>query len=66
MAAKFRNAGQACIAANRIYVHDSIYDEFATKLVDRVTGRLKVGDGTAQGVSCGPLINDAAVKKVNY
>ena len=63
MAAKFRNAGQTCISANRIYVHDDIYDTFAAKLVERVQ-RLKVGDGTIQGSTCGPLINAAAVSKV--
>jgi succinate-semialdehyde dehydrogenase / glutarate-semialdehyde dehydrogenase len=65
MAAKFRNSGQTCISANRIFVHDSIYDTFAKKLVERVETRLKVGDGMISNISCGPLINEAAVKKVS-
>lgn len=64
MAAKFRNAGQTCICANRIYVHAAVYDEFAARLVKRVSA-LVVGDGTQAGVTCGPLINAAAVKKVD-
>ena len=64
MLTKFRNAGQACISANRIYVHDAIYDEFAAGLVDRVQRRLILGNGRMEGVTCGPLINSAAVKKV--
>ncbi|ENM5825880.1 NAD-dependent succinate-semialdehyde dehydrogenase [Vibrio metoecus] len=63
MVAKFRNAGQTCVCANRIYVHDAVYDQFAAKLVDRVS-KLKVGNGLDEGVSIGPLINDAAVAKV--
>lgn len=64
MAAKFRNSGQTCISANRIYVQDSVYDSFAARLVERVQTRLKVGDGASQGISFGPLINAAAVQKV--
>ncbi|NOE51186.1 NAD-dependent succinate-semialdehyde dehydrogenase [Vibrio cholerae] len=63
MVAKFRNAGQTCVCANRIYVHDAVYDQFAAKLVDRVS-RLNVGYGLDAGVNIGPLINDAAVAKV--
>ncbi|ENM5883354.1 MULTISPECIES: NAD-dependent succinate-semialdehyde dehydrogenase [Vibrio] len=63
MVAKFRNAGQTCVCANRIYVHDAVYDQFAAKLVDRVR-KLKVGNGLDEGVNIGPLINDAAVAKV--
>lgn len=63
MIAKFRNAGQTCVCANRIYVHDSIYEQFTAKLVDRVR-KLKVGNGLANGTQMGPLINDAAVNKV--
>ena len=64
MAAKFRNAGQTCISVNRIYVQDAVYDDFAARLVERVQ-RLKVGNGAAQGNTCGPLINGAAVTKVS-
>ncbi|MCG3724323.1 NAD-dependent succinate-semialdehyde dehydrogenase [Vibrio cincinnatiensis] len=63
MIAKFRNAGQTCVCANRIYVHDSIYEQFTAKLIDRVR-KLKVGNGLADGTQMGPLINDAAVNKV--
>lgn len=63
MASKYRNAGQTCVCANRLYVHDRVYDAFAQKLVDSVA-RLKVGDGRGTGVTQGPLINQAAVHKV--
>jgi succinate-semialdehyde dehydrogenase / glutarate-semialdehyde dehydrogenase len=63
IASKFRNMGQTCICANRIYVQDGVYDEFARKLVIAV-GNLKVGRGTAKGVDQGPLIDKAAVEKV--
>ena len=60
---KYRNNGQTCVCANRIYVQDSVYDAFAAKLADKVR-TLKVGRGTEQGVILGPLIDDAAVAKV--
>jgi succinate-semialdehyde dehydrogenase/glutarate-semialdehyde dehydrogenase len=60
---KYRNAGQTCVCANRLYVQDSVYDAFAEKLVAAVK-KLKVGNGLDAGVSQGPLIDDAAVKKV--
>ena len=63
MVAKFRNAGQTCVCANRIYVHEAIYEQFADKLVQRVV-QLKVADGFAEGAAIGPLINQAAVAKV--
>ncbi|MGF7159897.1 succinate-semialdehyde dehydrogenase/glutarate-semialdehyde dehydrogenase [Rhodoligotrophos appendicifer] len=63
IAAKFRNAGQTCVAANRIYLHESIYNAFASKLVCLV-GALKVGHGTSPGVQIGPLISEAALRKV--
>ena len=63
IASKFRNTGQTCVCANRIYVQDGVYDAFAAKLVTAV-GKLKVGDGLESGVTLGPLINDAAVDKV--
>ncbi len=63
MVAKFRNAGQTCVHANRLFVHDSVYDQFAGKLADRLAS-LKVGDGFEGGVVIGPLINAAAVAKV--
>ena len=63
MIAKYRNAGQTCVCANRIYVQDGVYDEFALKLSTAV-GKLKVGEGINEGITTGPLINAAAVEKV--
>ncbi|ALL69000.1 Succinate-semialdehyde dehydrogenase [NADP+] [Paraburkholderia caribensis MBA4] len=63
IASKYRNSGQTCVCTNRFYVHDSVYDAFAEKLAAAVT-KLKVGFGTEQGVQQGPLINEAAVLKV--
>ncbi len=60
---KYRNMGQTCVCANRIYVQDKIYDQFVEKLSNKVAA-MKVGDGTEQGVTQGPLINMAAVDKV--
>jgi succinate-semialdehyde dehydrogenase/glutarate-semialdehyde dehydrogenase len=60
---KFRNAGQTCVCANRLFVHDKVYDAFAKKLGERVRA-LKVGPGTEAGVTQGPLINAVAVAKV--
>ena len=60
---KFRNNGQTCVCANRIYVQAGIYDAFAAKLKETV-GKLKVGDGLEAGTTLGPLINAAAIKKV--
>ena len=63
MASKYRNAGQTCVCANRIYVQDGVYDEFVQKFADKVRA-LKVGNGFEDGVVQGPLIEDAAVHKV--
>jgi len=63
MVSKYRNAGQTCVCANRLFVHDKIYDAFAAKLADRVRA-LKVGPGTEPGVTQGPLINQEALDKV--
>jgi succinate-semialdehyde dehydrogenase/glutarate-semialdehyde dehydrogenase len=63
IASKYRNAGQTCVCANRIYVQDGIYERFADKLVQAV-GRLKVGNGQDAGVTQGPLIEEKAVAKV--
>jgi succinate-semialdehyde dehydrogenase/glutarate-semialdehyde dehydrogenase len=65
IAAKFRNVGQACTAANRFIVHTSVVEEFARRVTERVAD-MKVGRGTEDGVSIGPLINDDAVTKVHY
>ncbi|OSM99572.1 NAD-dependent succinate-semialdehyde dehydrogenase [Lonsdalea populi] len=63
MASKFRNSGQTCVCANRIYVQRGIYPALAARLVEEVK-KLKVGDGTKPGVMQGPLIDEQAVDKV--
>jgi len=63
MASKYRNAGQTCVCANRLLVQEGIYDKFAEALAAAVN-KMKVGDGTKEGVTTGPLINKAAVEKV--
>ncbi len=63
MISKFRNAGQTCVCANRLFVQDGVFDAFAAKLAEKVSA-LKVGDGTADGVTQGPLIDAAAIEKV--
>ncbi|PQZ93082.1 MULTISPECIES: NADP-dependent succinate-semialdehyde dehydrogenase [Pseudomonas] len=63
LASKFRNAGQTCVCANRLYVHDKVYDAFVDKLTSAV-GALKIGDGFTKGVTLGPLIDGKAVAKV--
>jgi len=63
MASKYRNNGQTCVCANRILVQEGVYDAFATKLAEAVR-KLNVGDGAQNGVTTGPLINKAAVAKV--
>ncbi|MFM2004899.1 MAG: hypothetical protein RLZZ09_554 [Pseudomonadota bacterium] len=63
MASKYRNAGQTCVCANRLYVQSGVYDEFAQKLAAKVA-QLRVGPGTQSGVQVGPLIEAAALEKV--
>jgi succinate-semialdehyde dehydrogenase/glutarate-semialdehyde dehydrogenase len=63
IASKFRNAGQTCVCANRFYVQDGIYDAFVARF-RRAVSELKVGPGWHDGVEIGPLIDDAAVEKV--
>ncbi|WOH35742.1 NAD-dependent succinate-semialdehyde dehydrogenase [Thalassotalea fonticola] len=63
MASKFRNTGQTCVCANRIFVHDKIYDEFSQRLAIMVSQQI-VGNGLEPGVSIGPLVDMAAVEKV--
>jgi succinate-semialdehyde dehydrogenase / glutarate-semialdehyde dehydrogenase len=63
IASKYRNAGQTCVCANRLYVQDGVYEAFAKKLVAAVE-KLKVGNGVEPGVVQGPLIDAAAVAKV--
>ncbi|SEI08072.1 MULTISPECIES: NAD-dependent succinate-semialdehyde dehydrogenase [unclassified Leifsonia] len=64
MLAKFRNIGEACTAANRFIVHEAVADEFARRVTERVNG-LKVGRGTEDGVTIGPLINEDAIHKAS-
>jgi len=63
LVSKYRNNGQTCVCANRIYVQEGVYDAFAEKLAIAVN-KLQVGDGVKDGITTGPLINRAAVKKV--
>jgi len=64
LASKYRNAGQTCVCANRLYVQDGVYDAFVKKLAAKVRG-MKVGNGFDEGVSVGPLIEPAALSKVD-
>ncbi len=63
MVCKYRNGGQTCVCANRIFVQDEIYDEFAKRFAKRVSD-LAVGNGLSEGTQVGPLIDSAAVDKV--
>ncbi len=63
MASKYRNAGQTCVCANRFYIQEGVYDAFAEKLAVAVK-KLKVGNGVEDGITTGPLINPAAIRKV--
>ncbi|HVB47463.1 MAG TPA: NADP-dependent succinate-semialdehyde dehydrogenase [Burkholderiales bacterium] len=63
IASKYRNAGQTCVCANRIYVQDGVYDQFAARLTAKVQ-QFKVGAGTEAGVVIGPLIDEQGMKKV--
>jgi succinate-semialdehyde dehydrogenase/glutarate-semialdehyde dehydrogenase len=63
MASKYRNAGQTCVCANRLFVQDGVFEAFTQKLVAKVA-LLKVGDGFTEGVTQGPLIDEAALAKV--
>ena len=63
IASKYRNAGQTCVCANRLIVQSGIHDAFAARLAEKVAA-MKVGPGTGDGVTIGPLINDKAIAKV--
>lgn len=63
LASKFRNAGQTCVCANRLYIQDGVYDRFAEKLQQAVS-KLHLGDGLQADVTTGPLIDEKAVAKV--
>jgi succinate-semialdehyde dehydrogenase/glutarate-semialdehyde dehydrogenase len=64
MGARFYNSGQICVGANRYYIHDAVYDEFAARISGRVR-KLNVGDGFATATDVGPMINRAAVDRLN-
>jgi succinate-semialdehyde dehydrogenase/glutarate-semialdehyde dehydrogenase len=64
IASKFRNAGQTCVCANRILVQDGVYEEFAQRFAKAVS-QLRVGDGSAPGITIGPLIDDKAARDVD-
>lgn len=61
---KFASAGQQCVCTNRVYIHESIYEDFAIKLKERVS-ELKVGNGISESNHIGPLINEGALAKMN-
>ncbi|MBY4605358.1 MULTISPECIES: succinate-semialdehyde dehydrogenase [Bacillus] len=63
MVSKYRNAGQTCVCANRLIVHESIKDDFAAKLSEQVS-KLKVGNGLEEGVNVGPIINKRGFEKI--
>jgi len=63
LASKYRNAGQTCVCANRLYVQEGVYDEFVQKLAAKVKG-IKVGNGFEAGVTQGPMIDDNAIAKI--
>lgn len=62
---KFRQSGQTCICANRIFIHESVYDEFSKKLVERIESTFKLGDGLQDDVTHGPLIHQGSIDKVS-
>lgn len=64
IASKFRSSGQTCVCANRIYVQKAVYDEFSSRLAEKVRG-FKVGFGSEEGVTHGPLIHNRAISKVD-
>ena len=63
MQSKFRNTGQTCVCANRVYVQEKVYDEFCEKFVEAVS-KMKVGDGLEEDVTSGPLIDESSLNKV--
>lgn len=64
IASKFRSSGQTCVCANRIFVHESLYDEFSEKLVSKLEATVKLGDGLEEGTTHGPVIHDRSFDKV--
>ena len=64
IASKYRNTGQTCVCTNRLLVQEGVYEAFVEKLTAAVK-KLKVGNGMEEGVTQGPLINEAAVEKID-
>ncbi|CAH6719542.1 succinate-semialdehyde dehydrogenase [NADP(+)] [[Candida] jaroonii] len=64
IASKFRSSGQTCVCANRLFIHESIYDEFSQKFVSKLKETTTLGDGLQSGVTHGPVIHDRSMKKV--
>ena len=64
MQSKFRNSGQTCICANRIFVHEKVYDDFLNKFIQEVN-KIKVGNGLEEGIVSGPLIDQPSLMKVH-
>lgn len=64
IASKFRSSGQTCVCANRIFVHEKVYDEFSRKLVEKLTKDVVLGNGLDPKVNYGPVIHDRSMKKV--
>jgi succinate-semialdehyde dehydrogenase/glutarate-semialdehyde dehydrogenase len=64
MVSKYRNAGQTCVCANRFFIHENIHDEFVEKFSAAISA-LKIGNGADDGVEIGPVINEAAVQKID-
>lgn len=62
--AKFRSSGQTCVCVNRVFVHESVYDEFATKFTEKLKQIVKLGDGLDEGVTYGPVIHERSFNKV--
>ena len=65
-ASKYRNAGQTCVCSNRIYVQEAVYEAFAHKFAAKVKSSAKLGNGFEEGVNLGPLIESAALDKVEH
>ncbi len=63
LASKFRNTGQTCVCANRIFIQDTVFADFSKRLIEKVK-TMKVGDGQDQGVVLGPLVNQSQHEKV--
>ncbi|XP_015524460.1 3-sulfolactaldehyde dehydrogenase [Neodiprion virginianus] len=65
MASKFRNTGQTCVSANRFFVHENVHTEFVDKFVSKINSDIKMGDGSREGITNGPLIKESQLKMVS-